>query len=167
MSAPTVINEPTGLAEQTKQALRRLAKAVVVITASHHDRRYAMAATAVNELSMDPPSMLVCVNRSASLYAPLAAGADFCINILHCDQEAISRACSGATKGEARFAVGAWGAIHSVPVLLDGQASIVCKNETRVCYGTHEVFLGPVVAVRLHGEVMPLVYLDGRYTRAV
>jgi flavin reductase (DIM6/NTAB) family NADH-FMN oxidoreductase RutF len=147
--------------------LRRLAKAVAVITASHEGQRYAMAATAVNELSMDPPSMLVCVNRSASLHAPLAAGADFCINILHCDQERISRACSGTTKGEARFAVGAWGTIQDIPILLDAQASIVCKNETKVCYGTHELFLGPVVAVRLHGDVMPLVYLDGRYTRAV
>lgn len=167
LDSPAAISGLTGLAEQTRQALRRLAKAVVVITARHEDRRYAMAATAVNELSMDPPSMLVCINRAASLHTPLSAGADFCINILHCDQEAVSRACSGAIKGEARFAVGAWGAIHSIPILLDAQASIVCRNEARVCYATHELFLGPVVAVRLHGEVMPLVYMDGRYTRAV
>lgn len=161
------IAEPGGLAQQTRQALRRLAKAVVVITARHEERRFAMAATAVNELSMDPPSMLVCVNRAASLHGPLAAGVDFCINILHCGHEAISRACSGASKGEARFAVGSWGAIESIPILLDAQASIVCRNEARVCYGTHELFLGPVMAVRVHGEVMPLVYVDGRYTRTM
>jgi len=167
MNASVAIGEASDLAEQTKEALRRLAKAVVVITARREGRSYAMAATAVNELSMAPPSMLVCVHRSASIHSPLAAGADFGINILHCDQESISRACSGATKGEARFAQGAWGAIHGTPILLDAQASIVCKNEARVSYGTHEVFLGPVTAVRLHGEVMPLVYLDGRYTRAM
>src|SRR5260370_40397805 len=93
---------------EMRQALRRLAKAVVVITAHDHGQRFAMSATAVSELTIDPPSMLICVNRSASIYSPLQAGANFGINILHASHESISRACSGAMKGEARFAVGSW-----------------------------------------------------------
>ena len=87
-----------------KQALRRLAKAVVVITSRHETVRFAMSATAVSELSFDPPSMLVCVNRTASMYAPLAAGAPFAINILHHSQSAVAARCAGQLKGEARFA---------------------------------------------------------------
>ena len=74
------------VAEQLKKGLRRLGKAVVVITAWHEGRRWAMTATAVSELSMDPPSLLVCLNKSASLHAPQTAGAPFCVNIRQSDQ---------------------------------------------------------------------------------
>jgi flavin reductase (DIM6/NTAB) family NADH-FMN oxidoreductase RutF len=154
----------TDLAEQTRYALRRLAKAVVVITCAHEGERYAMAATAVSELSMDPPSMLVCVNQSASLHRPLSAGAGFCINILHHEQEPIARACGGQVKGEERFSLGSWEkAALDIPVLAGAQASIVCTNETAIPYGTHGIFIGRVVEVRAHGDVEPLVYVDGRY----
>lgn len=152
------------LAEQTRYALRRLAKAVVVITCAHEGGRHAMAATAVSELSMDPPSMLVCVNKTASLHRPLSAGAGFCINILNHQQESIARACGGQVKGEERFSFGSWEkASFDIPVLAGAQASIVCTNETAVEYGTHCIFIGRVVEVRAHGDVEPLVYVDGRY----
>ena len=64
-----------------REGLRRLAKAVVVITCQHGGERFAMTATAVSELSMDPPSLLICVNRSASLHAPLSAKAA-CLSVL-------------------------------------------------------------------------------------
>lgn len=152
------------IASELRQALRRLAKAVVVITAHHDGQRFAMSATAVSELAVDPPSMLVCVNRTASIYAPLQAGASFGINILHASHEPISRACSGAVKGEARFAIGSWlqGA-HGVPYLSDAQATLICTNETRLPYGSHCIFIGRVVEVFYDREVNPLIYADGEY----
>lgn len=152
------------VALKLREGLRRLAKAVVVITCRHEGQRYAMAATAVSELSMDPPSLLICVNRTASLYAPLSQGADFCVNILHADQSDISAACSGKARGEARFAVGRWGtAPNGCPVLEDAQASFVCRYEKAMDYGTHHVVIGRVEQVFIEGEVDPLVYADGRY----
>src|SRR3954468_22495678 len=93
-----------------REGLRRLAKAVVVITSHHGGVRFAMTATAVSELSLEPPSLLICVNRSASLHAPLSAKAGFCVNILHRAHADISALCSAKAKGEARFAVGQWNA---------------------------------------------------------
>ena len=151
-----------------KQALRRLAKAVVVITSRHDGVRFAMAATAVSELSFDPPSMLICVNRTASLYAPLAAGAPFAINILHHSQRDVAAHCSGQMKGEARFETGEWPETDlKVPRLGGAQASIVCRNAKQVDYGTHAIFIGEVVEVYMEGVAEPLVYVDGRYTRAM
>lgn len=158
--APTV-------AEQLRSGLRRLGKAVVVITAWHDERRWAMTATAVSELSMDPPSLLVCVNKSASLHGPLTAGASFCVNILHCDQLAVSNACAGKLKGEERFALGDWGAGEDgTPYLRDAQASFFCRYEKHVEHGTHAVVIGEVLSVDVAGEVDPLIYLDGGYARA-
>ncbi|MCM8732271.1 flavin reductase family protein [Hephaestia sp. GCM10023244] len=159
---------PFTVAEQLRNGLRRLGKAVVVITAWDGERRWAMTATAVSELSMDPPSLLVCVNKGASLYAPLIARANFCVNILRADQLAVSQACSGAVKGEARFANGRWGSgACGTPHLRDAQASFFCEHETYIEYGTHAVVIGAVKEVECSGEVDPLIYLDGGYARAM
>ena len=83
------------------QAMRRLAKSVTIITTSNGRERFAMSATAVDSLSTEPPSLLICVNQTASLHAVLDAGADFCVNILGLEQEELSHLCSGPIKGEA------------------------------------------------------------------
>lgn len=154
------------VADQLKAGLRRLGKAVVVITAWHAEKRWAMTATAVSELSMDPPSLLVCVNKTASLYAPLAAGAHFCVNILHADQVSVSQTCSGKVKGEERFAQGRWGSgACGTPYLYDAQASFFCEYESHIEYGTHAVVIGAVKEAHVAGDVDPLIYVDGGYAR--
>ncbi len=158
--------DPEAVARQLRNGLRRLGKAVVVITARHEGRRWAMTATAVSELSMDPPSLLVCVNKSASMYGPLTARANFCVNILHAGQADVSDAGSGGARGEARFAVGSWGAGPcGTPHLEGAQASFLCEYEKHLEYGTHAVVIGRVTEVRTEGEVDPLIYVDGGYTR--
>ena len=160
-------NELT-IAEKLRLGLHRLGKAVVVITAWHDDKRWAMTATAVSELSMEPPSLLICVNKTASLWEPMQAKVNFAVNILHADQEAISNACAGQLKGEARFAEGQWTAAAdcSTPILKGAQASFLCKYATHVEYGTHAVVIGEVIDAVVEGDVDPLIYLNRGYTRA-
>jgi flavin reductase (DIM6/NTAB) family NADH-FMN oxidoreductase RutF len=152
--------------DQFRAALRRLAKAVVILTCQRGATRYAMAATAVSELSMDPPSMLVCVNKTASIHEPLTEVDHFTINILHHSHRAISENCSGAIKGEARFGLGAWTTNgDDLHYLRDAQASIFCRKDQVIDYATHSVFFGIVESALTAGEPSPLIYMDGRYVR--
>ena len=157
--------EPSEIAKALRDGLRSLAKAVAVISCEHNGVRYAMTATAISELSMDPPSMLVCVNKTASLYEPLSEGAHFCINILCSEQSEISNLCSGKAKGESRFAVGSWlWSPLGPPYLEDAQANIFCRNVSKNFeHGTHNVFIGEVEQVLRRDLTNPLVYMDGRY----
>jgi flavin reductase (DIM6/NTAB) family NADH-FMN oxidoreductase RutF len=140
---------------------------VVVVTSLHENRRFAMTATAVSELSFDPPSMLICVNRSASVHPALAAGAPFGINILHQSHRDIAGLCAGQEKSERRFELGDWreGAL-GVPRLEGAQASIFCRNSRHVEYGTHGIFIGDVIEVHLGGSPDPLIYLNGGFVSA-
>jgi len=147
-----------------RAALRRLAKAVAIISCCYENQRFAIAATAVNEVSLQPPTMLACVNRQGSMHVPLSRDAAFCINILHESQAEISALCSGKAHGEMRFSQGAWDFNDKgVPFLRDAQASIFCQTDLALSRGTHTVFIGNVFEVRQHGPVAPLVYVDGRY----
>lgn len=157
------------LSQGMRQAMRRLAASVVVVTARDDSTRYAMAASAVTSLSMDPPSILICVNKSASIYPVLAAGRDFCINVLSGSHRDLSAACAGAMKGEERFSIGEWRTDPDtqVPFLGDAQASLICAVDGIHHYGTHGIFIGKVKRVHLHGDVYPLIYVDGKYSSVV
>src|SRR5437868_8324021 len=91
------------LAVQTRLALRRLASSVAVVTCHDGSARHAMTATAVNAMSMQPPSMIVCVNRAAAFHAAISKAASFAINLLHRNQVDISIGCGGKSRGEERF----------------------------------------------------------------
>jgi flavin reductase (DIM6/NTAB) family NADH-FMN oxidoreductase RutF len=147
------------LRNDAKQALRRLASSVSVITCRHGSCDFAVSA-----LSMEPPSMLVCVNRSATFHAALAQADAFAINVLSRGHVDISRLCSGEVTGESRFGVGRWDAAPVAPILADAQAAIICRKDMELEYGTHTVFMGPILSISTNGEVDPLIYVDGQYT---
>jgi len=159
---------PVDLAGQMKAAMRRLAKSVVIVTTRYRGQRMAMAATAVDSLSLEPPSLLVCVNRTASIFPALSGSAAFCINILARGHEPLAQLCGGQAKGEARFEKGEWAeGDDGVPCLEDAQASIFCRTDGEFFYGTHGIFIGRVGSIRVHGPVEPLIYADARYVGAL
>jgi flavin reductase (DIM6/NTAB) family NADH-FMN oxidoreductase RutF len=153
------------LTADAKRALRRLASAVSVVTCRHHGGSYAMTATAVSALSMEPPSMLMCVNRAARFHDALERADEFAINILSRRHVGISQLCSGGAHPEHRFAVGSWDTRGAAPVLIDAQAAIICRKEKTMAYGTHTVFMGRILSIAIgDGDIDPLIYVDGQYT---
>jgi flavin reductase (DIM6/NTAB) family NADH-FMN oxidoreductase RutF len=148
-----------------RRAMRRLTSAVTVITTAHEQRRYGMTATAVTSVSADPPSLLICINRAASLHEPLIRSGRFCVNILEAEQTCVANAFSGGVPQEIRFAQGQWAADDvGVPFLRDAQANIFCEADALSSYGTHSIIIGKVSEVLVHGRVTPLLYQDGQYT---
>lgn len=158
------LSEPNALSLDTRKGLRRFAKSVMVITARQGQRRFAMSATAVSEVSLDPPTLLVCVNQTSTFHSSLVPGAEFAMSILHAGQEQIARNCGGELRGEDRFDEGEWTETEAgTPWLADAQASFICKLVRQIDHGTHSVFIGEVQHVHVNDPVDPLVYVDGRY----
>jgi len=165
-AAPAADRPDAALADAMALAMRRLAKAVCIVTTRYEGQRMAMAATAIDSLSFDPPSLLVCINRTASIFPAFSARADFNINILGQAQQHLAERCNGPVKGEARFGEGAW-IDDDVPWLTDAQAVVCCRHDGEFHYGTHGVFVGRVLGIRVHGDVDPLIYADGLYGSTV
>ena len=145
-------------------AMRRLTSTVTVVTALDKGARVRMTASSITSLTVNPPALLVCVNRSASLHACLDVGASFCVNLLASGQREIPAVFAGGLAGEARFAHGVWTADdHGVPRLEDAQANVSCSVDRMLSYGTHSIVIGRVEAVRIAGAVDPLLFQDGHY----
>lgn len=155
------------IADDLKDALRNLVRSVVVVTARYEGRAYAMAATAISEVSMDPPSMLVCINRNNAIFNAIDAGCDVVLNVLGQDHEAVSRACGGGRKGDEKFDIGEWDIAtdDQPPALRDALAVIHLKQANILDHGSHRIVIGDVQSVQRPSTTTPLAFMGGRYVQ--
>ena len=160
------MRETNAVQNRMKEAMSRLAGGVSIVTAAVNNSRMAMVATSVSSLCLDPPALLICVNRNASIFAALTTHAQFCVNILSGHHEQLAQRCAAAPSGADRFAEGNWLAhVNGVPYLADAQASIFCMVDGALDYGSHGIFVGRVSDLHVDRRASSLVYFDRRYVR--
>ena len=147
-----------------KNALKLWASGVTVVTSKTESFGLkGMTATSFSSVSLDPPQILVCINKTADTGDAVLEGKSFAINILKADQQDISNQFAGSTSQEQRFANVNWheGETGS-PVIDDALASIECTVVQQVLAGTHWVIIGEVQSVSCRtGE--PLLYYNSAY----
>lgn len=151
-----------------RTGMRALPGAVTIIAANGPDGApIGLTATAVTSLSVDPPSLLACVNRSASIAAALVQGAHFSVNLLAVSQQDVAEAFGGqrVARGVARFAFGGWWRSElETPLLLGANASFECVVVEVHDFATHHVVIGSVTNVHFADPRQPaLIYHDGQY----
>lgn len=151
------------LVDAFRQAMRRVASTVNVISLCLDGEAMGITATAVSSISMDPPSLLVCINRASSVHPSIEVVTHFGVNVLHRDQEAVARVFADRRFHAERFADGWEKDALRPPRLIDAQASILCRRIDHHQFGTHSIFIGVVEEVWTHEGIDPLVYLDGTF----
>jgi flavin reductase (DIM6/NTAB) family NADH-FMN oxidoreductase RutF len=151
------------IASLFRLAMRRFPAAVTVITSSDGGVDVGMTATAVTSLSVQPPSLLVCINRTSEFHKRIEGSGGFCVNILRVDHQEISAAFGGAKPAGERFATGNWLHREGIPYLADAQASIFCRKSVLFAHTTHSIVIGEATALLMQKDVVPLIYVDGRY----
>ena len=130
-----------------RDAMRHLVSGVCIVTAGLGDDPTGMTVTSATSLSIDPPTMIVCINRSSSVWQRIQRYRHFCINILadHHNEIAERFAGRGGLRGAARYAGANWKILETGAPALDGAlAAIDCDFESHVEWHTHAVVLGSV-----------------------
>ena len=158
-----MIETDPGLTTAFRQAMRRVASTVNVISICVDGVPMGITATAMSSLAMDPPSLLVCINRAASLHASMEDVSHFGVNVLHRDQEHLAQMFADRDKHALRFAEGWEIQCDRPPRLAAAQAALVCRRIDHHQFGTHSIFIGVVEEAVMRGDTNPLVYLDGRF----
>lgn len=148
--------------EAFQNGMRHVAATVYAVTTRHDGMAAGILATAVNSLSFDPPSLLVCINRNASLHDPLLAEKVFAVNVLGLSNRDVADHFMNPEAPD-RFSTGNWQDIAGVPVLTDAQSSFVCRLVHHHEFGTHSVFIGELIAAHHRENATPLTYFDRNY----
>lgn len=145
-----------------RAAMRHVAATVYAVTALQGGRSYGILATAVSSLSFDPPSLLVCINRNASLHSPLLAEGRFCVNVLGLGNRDVAEQFMVPGAAD-RFSVGDWDLASGLPVLASAQSSFLCRLVHAHDFGTHSIVIGELEEARHRHDATPLTYFDRNY----
>lgn len=149
-----------------KAAMRRMPGAVSLVTTFDpaEGAPAGLAASAVIPISMDPPSMLISINNSASAYGPICRAGRFCINLLATDQTGLVGPFADSARRNERFSAEDWSDHDGIPYLPEACAAIFCETRQEIPFGTHSMFVGEVVCVvGRDGGAAPLGWMEGGF----
>ena len=152
--------------EAFREGMSRLGAAVNIITTDGPAGRAGFTASAVCSVTDSPPTLLVCLNRSSSVYDRFADNEALCVNTLKPDHEQLSRLFGGKIGMDERFAAAAWiTGISGAPVLEGATVSFDCRIASRADVGSHTVLFCEVLAIECHEVAAGLIYFDRGYHR--
>jgi len=147
-----------------RNAMACLGAAVNIITTDGPAGRAGFTASAVCSVTDTPPTLLVCLNRSASVWPIFRDNGYLCVNTLAAGHEDLSTLFGGKTPMTERFAAADWHTLASGSPLLDGAlVSFDCKVAQVVSVGTHDILFCEVQALVRNDETHGLAWFDRGY----
>ena len=147
---------------QFKLAMSHFASGVTVVSTEHEGTLYGMTVASFASLSLSPPLVLICIEKSVKSHDAIAAAGRFAVSMLAQEQSEISNRFA-SKKIEDRFAGVGWSrGDHGMPLIDGAICAIECTVQSQFPGGDHTIFVGEVSSVRTH-EAPPLVYYRSGY----
>ena len=154
------------LPEALRQAMRRWASGVSIVSTLSQGQPYGMTVSAFTSISLDPPYILVSLAREAQTRQAVLKAGFFGVTILAEHQADLSDRFAGQVEEPERFrGVDTLTLVTGAPLLAEGLAHIDCRVAQTLEVGTHTLVIGAVQAARQGQAAFPLVYFDRDYRR--
>jgi flavin reductase len=157
-----------GVSPATKETFRngmaKLAAAVNIVTSDGPAGLAGFAATAVCSVTDQPPTLLVCLNRNASVYEAVTKNGVLAVNTLAAHHVALSNLFGGKTPVDERFAAATWlRGETGAPLLADALTAFDCRITQHIDIGTHTVLICTVAGIAGEGGPAGLTYFERAY----
>ena len=148
-----------------RQTLGYFASGVTVATTAHNGHLYGMTVSSFASVSLKPPLVLICIDKTLNTHTAIVESSQFAVNILEQRQEHLSRRF--ATSENDKFTGVAW---HTgrfgLPVLEGALAVIECQLRDTFAGGDHSIFVGEVMDAEISAG-SPLLYYRRGYRELV
>lgn len=149
-----------------RNSMAKLGAAVNIITTDGPAGRAGFAATAVCSVTDTPATLLICLNRTASVFDAVTQNGVVCVNVLASSHEGLSGLFGGKTPVDERFAAADWiTGKTGAPVLKDALVSFDCRISDQSDIGTHRVLYCTVEEIRDGEDGEALIYYQRAYRR--
>jgi flavin reductase (DIM6/NTAB) family NADH-FMN oxidoreductase RutF len=149
--------------DEFRAALAHWASGVAIVTSAAGDRIHGMTVSAFSSVSLDPPLVLVCADKTSNTLGVIEAGGVFAANILSAGQQGLSDLFASKRDEERRFDGLAWRrGVTGAPILPGALAVLDCRVVAAHDAGDHVIYVGRVEGAEvMDGE--PLLYYAGGY----
>jgi flavin reductase (DIM6/NTAB) family NADH-FMN oxidoreductase RutF len=157
-------SEDEALRSDFKQAMRRLAASVTLVSAfDRQGRPQGLMVSSCTSLTLEPPAILVCINATASIWPVIADSSHFGASVLHSDSHDEAELFVDKQRRSERFVGAHWNLESKAPLLHKAQASLLCRRADTIAYKTHHIVIGEVLTAEYRTDVDPLVYSNGTF----
>ena len=154
------------LSDRLRERMSALAASVSIVSAHGAQGPSAITVTSVTSVALEPPGLLVCINRRSKLLAAIEESGAFRVNYLAAGQSALANTFGRSGHGHVFSSVDWDLEAGCGPGVRGALAQMGCRQVARNDYGSHAVLIGAVEDVS--GETIdPLVYVRRQYGRAV
>jgi flavin reductase (DIM6/NTAB) family NADH-FMN oxidoreductase RutF len=145
-----------------KHAMRHVPTGVTIVTSLKDGEPRGLTLNSFASVTVDPPALLVCVNREARSYLYISSSRIFCVNVLAGEQRSLAEHFAGKVR-ERQFAGISYGVdVTGAPVLSDAIAHFDCEVTEEHHVASHSIFIGNVVSCAARSG-SPLGYFNGGY----
>ena len=155
--------------EPFRRVMGHFVTGVTVVSALDGERPLGITVNALSSVSLDPPLVMVALDRRRFLTPIVRASGRYAVNVLSEDQQAMSDCFAGAPvePGRDAFCGAAWHPGATGLPLIDGAiATLECTVVQTFSAGDHDLFIGRVDAIAsAEHHPMPLLYYRRRYLR--
>jgi flavin reductase (DIM6/NTAB) family NADH-FMN oxidoreductase RutF len=150
--------------ERFRQALGYWASGVAIVTSRAGERVHGMTVSAFASVSLDPPLVLVCADKTSDTYAMIAEAGFFAVNILSSVQRDLSNRFASKKDEHQRFVgLETREAVTGAPLLPGCLAHLDCQVVAVHDAGDHVIYVGRVEAVEEDAAREPLLYFQSGY----
>ncbi len=146
-----------------RQTLGMFATGVTVITTRVADQIHGMTANAFMSVSLEPPLVLISVDRRTKMCSLLNEGQRFAVSVLADDQHSLSDHFAGRAGSDAPAP--SFGVVRETPLVEGSAAHFVARVVRSHWGGDHSLFLGRVEYARCATDARPLLFHGGQYGR--
>jgi flavin reductase (DIM6/NTAB) family NADH-FMN oxidoreductase RutF len=149
-----------------RNAMRNVVGNCSLITTGAGAQANGLIVTSAVSLSIEPPQLLVCINRQSSSWALLQETGHFGWSSLGAAHQPVAERFSGVTgiKGAAKFEGAEWEtAVTGARMLVGAPTAFDCTVEEMIDRATHSILIGRVQAIRSTADAGALVYWNGAY----
>jgi flavin reductase (DIM6/NTAB) family NADH-FMN oxidoreductase RutF len=150
--------------DEFRAALGRFASGVTVVTTRNEDGRiYGITVSAFCSVSLEPPLILVCIDKTTGSNQAIKESRLFVVNVLSTDQQHYSDQFASQLPNKfdgVEFHLNEAG----LPVLKNVLVNLECRLASSYEAGDHTIFVGEVLQSRV-AEDKPLIYFHGNYRK--
>jgi flavin reductase (DIM6/NTAB) family NADH-FMN oxidoreductase RutF len=142
--------------------MRHFPTGVTVVTSVREGEPRGLTVSAFSSVSIDPPLVLICINREARSYLFISESKVFCVNILSGDQQQLAERFTSKIRQNqfegVPYKVGSTGAA----IISGTVAHLECEVAEEHHAGTHSIFIGRVISCASRPG-SPLGYYNGAF----
>lgn len=151
--------------ENLRLVMRSWATGVTIVSSFFGGIRHGMTVNSFTSISLDPPLVLVSLERVTKTCRLVEQAGFFGVSLLAQEQEEISERFAGRhSENSDRFAgLESFSLVSAAPLLSDCLAVLDCQVVATYEAGTHTLFIGEVLAGQNLSERVPLVYFNRAY----